>query len=130
MGFLIHDTKDGQPGPWEYIEASAIGACKVGMALTLTDGKLAKATETVKPTYISMYQGTVASGDRIPVLRVLPDTRFKTQLSAAGTSLKVGDKVTIDTTGMLATATTTSGVLEIVQINGTGIGDDVIVRIP
>ena len=130
MGFLIHDTKDGQPGPWEYLEASAIGACKVGMALTLTDGKLAKATATVKPTYISMYQGTVASGDRIPVLRVLPDTRFKTQLSAAGTSLKVGDKVTIDTTGMLATATTTSGVLEIVQLIGTAIGDDVIVRIP
>ena len=130
MGFLIHDTKDGQPGPWEYLEASAIGACKVGMALTLTEGKLAKATATVKPTYISMYQGTVASGDKIPVLRVLPDTRFKTQLSAAGTALKVGDKVTIDTTGMLATATTTSGILEIVQINGTGIGDDVIVRIP
>ena len=130
MGFLIHDTKDGQPGPWEYLEASAIGACKVGMALTLTDGKLAKATATVKPNYISMYQGTVASGDKIPVLRVLPDTRFKTQLSAAGTELKVGDKVTIDTTGMLATATTASGVLEIVQINGTGIGDDVIVRIP
>ena len=54
MGFLIHDTKDGQPGPWEYLEASAIGACKVGMALTLTEGKLAKATATVKPTYISM----------------------------------------------------------------------------
>ena len=100
------------------------------MALTVTDGKLAKATATVKPTYISMYQGTVASGDRIPVLRVLPDTRFKTQLSAAGTALKVGDKVTIDTTGMLATATTTSGVLEIVQLIGTAIGDDVIVRIP
>lgn len=130
MGFLIHDTKDGQPGPWEYLEASAIGDCKVGMALTVTDGKLAKASGTVKPTYISMYQGTVASGERIPVLRVLPDTRFKTQLSAAGTALKVGDKVTIDTTGMLATATTTSGVLEIVQIIGTEIGDDVIVRIP
>ena len=130
MGFLIHDTKDGQPGPWEYLEASAIGACKVGMALTLTDGKLAKATATVKPTYISMYQGTVASGERIPVLRVLQDTRFKTQLSAAGTALKVGDKVTIDTTGMLATAATTGGVLEIVQFIGTGIGDDVIVRIP
>lgn len=130
MGFLIHDTKDGQPGPWEYLEASAIGDCKVGMALTVTDGKLAKASGTVKPVYISMYQGTVASGERIPVLRVLPDTRFKTQLSAAGTALKVGDKVTIDTTGMLATATTTSGVLEIVQIIGTEIGDDVIVRIP
>lgn len=130
MAFLIHDTKDGQPGPWEYLEASAIGDCKVGMALTLTDGKLAKATGTVKPTYISMYQGTVASGERIPVLRVLQDTRFKTQLSAAGTALKVGDKVTIDTTGMLATAATTGGVLEIVQFIGTGIGDDVIVRIP
>lgn len=130
MALLIYDTKDGRHGPWEYMEASAIGACKVGMALTVTDGKLAKATGTVRPSYISMYQGTVASGDKIPVLRVLPDTRFKTQLSAAGTALKVGDKVTIDTTGMLATATTTSGVLEIVQIVGTEIGDDVIVRIP
>lgn len=130
MAFLIQDTKDGKPGPWEYLEASAIGDCKVGMALTVTDGKLAKATGTVKPTYISMYHGTVASGERIPVLRVLPDTRFKTQLSAAGTALKAGDKVTIDTTGMLATATKESGVLEIVQLIGTGIGDDVIVRIP
>ena len=130
MAFLINDTKDGAPGPWEYLEASALGACKVGMALTLTDGKLAKATATVRPSYISMFEGTVASGDRIPVVRVLPDTRFKTQLSAAGTALKVGDKVTIDTTAMLATNTTTSGVLELVEILGTGIGDSVIVRIP
>ena len=130
MAFLINDTKDGAPGPWEYLEASALGACKVGMALTLTDGKLAKATATVRPSYISMFEGTVASGDRIPVVRVLPDTRFKTQLSAAGTALKVGDKVTIDTTAMLATSTTASGVLELVEILGTEIGDSVIVRIP
>ncbi len=130
MAFLINDTKDGAPGPWEYLEASALGACKVGMALTLTDGKLAKATATVRPSYISMFEGTVASGDRIPVVRVLPDTRFKTQLSAAGTALKVGDKVTIDTTAMLATNTTASGVLELVEILGTAIGDSVIVRIP
>ena len=130
MAFLINDTKDGAPGPWEYLEASALGACKVGMALTLTDGKLAKATATVRPSYISMFEGTVASGDRIPVVRVLPDTRFKTQRSAAGTALKVGDKVTIDTTAMLATATTASGVLELVEILGTAIGDSVIVRIP
>lgn len=130
MAFLINDTKDGAPGPWEYLEASALGACKVGMALTLTDGKLAKATATVRPSYISMFEGTVVAGDRIPVVRVLPDTRFKTQLSAAGTALKVGDKVTIDTTAMLATATTASGVLELVEILGTGIGDSVIVRIP
>ena len=130
MAFLINDTKDGAPGPWEYLEASALGACKVGMALTLTDGKLAKATATVRPSYISMFEGTVVAGDRIPVIRVLPDTRFKTQLSAAGTALKVGDKVTIDTTAMLATNTTTSGVLELVEILGTAIGDSVIVRIP
>lgn len=130
MAFLINDTKDGAPGPWEYLEASALGACKVGMALTLTEGKLAKATATVRPSYISMFEGTVAAGDRIPVIRVLPDTRFKTQLSAAGTALKVGDKVTIDTTAMLATATTASGVLELVEILGTAIGDSVIVRIP
>lgn len=130
MAFLINDTKDGAPGPWEYLEASDIGACKVGMALTLTGGLLAKATGTVRPSYISMFEGRADDGDRIPVIRVLPDTRFKTQLSAAGTALKVGDKVTIDTTAMLATATTTSGVLELVEILGTEIGDSVIVRIP
>ena len=130
MAFLINDTKDGAPGPWEYLEAADIGACKVGMALTLTDGKLTKATGTVRPSYISMFEGTVASGDKIPVLRVLPDTRFKTQLSAEGTELKVGDKVTIDETAMLATATTASGVVELVAILGTEIGDSVIVRIP
>lgn len=151
MAFLINDTKDGAPGAWEYLKASAIGECKTGMALYLSDGLLTKASGTTKPTYISMYEGTVASGDEIPVIRVLPDTRFATAFAAASAKgetaavgtradepsdetgiegLKVGDKVTIDATGLFATATTEGGVLEIVHIGGTEVGDSVIVRIP
>ncbi|MFR7551197.1 MAG: hypothetical protein ACLUVB_00280 [Acutalibacteraceae bacterium] len=43
MAFLPQSYRDGQPEPWEYLEAAAIGACTVGMALTLTSGKLASA---------------------------------------------------------------------------------------
>ena len=130
MGFLIHDTKDGQPGPWEYLEASAIGACKVGMALTQSSGNLALASGTTAPTYISMTERDTActAGDLIPVVRVQKDTVYETTLAASGASLKVGDRVTLHTDGMQVTATTTSGVAEIVEILGTAIGGKVRVR--
>ena len=128
MAFLINDTKDGAPGPWEYLEASALGACKVGMALTLTDGKLAKATATVRPSYISMFEGTVVAGDRIPVIRVLPDMIWETAAQAALTSIKLGDKVTLHTDGMQVTATKTNGVAEVVDMDGTNVGSRVLVR--
>lgn len=130
MAFKLQDFRDGQPEPWEYLEASALGACRIGLALTMASGKLTRATGSTKPTYISMYEGQVANGDMIPVIRVHGETRFMTQFSAAATAVHVGDKVTIDATGLLATTTTEGGVLEIVQMRGTNTGDDVIVRIP
>ena len=66
MAFLPQSYRDGQPEPWEYLEASAIGACTVGMALTLTSGKLAKCTGETRPDYISMYGGTVAAVSKEP----------------------------------------------------------------
>ena len=44
--------------------------------------------------------------------------------------LKAGDKVTLHTDGMQVTATTTDGVVTVVDVNGaTAAGDEIIVRI-
>ena len=129
MAFLIHSTDDGRVLPWEYLPAGAITP-KVGMALTQTSGNLALASGTTKPTYISMREQETAltAGDLIPVVRVQPDTIYETELSAAGTSLKVGQKVTLATDGLRVTATTTDGIAEIVEILDTAIGGKVRVR--
>ena len=129
MAFLIHTTDDGRALPWEYVPAGAITP-KVGMALIQTSGNLALASGTTKPTYISMreQETELTAGDLIPVVRVQPDVVWETELSAAGTSLKVGQKVTVATDGLRVTATTTDGIAEIVEILGTEIGDKVRVR--
>ena len=44
------------------------------------------------------------------------------------TSVKLGDKVTIYTDGLQVTATTTSGVAEVVGMDGTAAGSTVLVR--
>lgn len=129
MAFLIHSTDDGRVLPWEYLPAGAITP-KVGMALTQSSGNLALASGTTAPTYISMTERDTActAGDLIPVVRVQKDTVYETTLAASGASLKVGDRVTLHTDGMQVTATTTSGVAEIVEIIGTAIGGKVRVR--
>lgn len=135
MAFLIHSTDDGRVLPWEYIPAGTIASTtsvttKVGMALAQTGGSIMVASGTTKPTYISMREQDtpLTADDLIPVVRVQPDVIFETELSAAGTSLKVGNKVTIETDGQRVTATTTDGIAEIVEILGTEIGDKVRVR--
>lgn len=135
MAFLIHSTDDGRVLPWEYFPVGAIASTasvttNVGMALTQTNGNLVTASGTTKPTYICMREQDtpMTADDLIPVVRVQPDVIFETELSAAGTSLKVGQKVTIATDGLSVTATTTDGVAEIVEILGTAIGDKVRVR--
>lgn len=129
MAFLIHSTDDGRVLPWEYLPAGAITP-KVGMALTQSSGNLALASGTTAPTYISMTDRETActAGDLIPVVRVQKDTVYETTLAASGTSLKVGDRVTLHTDGMQVTATTTSGVAELVEIIDTAIGGKVRVR--
>lgn len=127
--FLIHTTDDGRIPSYEYLPAAGITP-KVGMALVANSGNLAVATGATKPTYISMAErdNAVAAGDLIPVIRVQPDVIFEVALSAAGASLKTGQKVTIATDGLKVTATTTDGVAEIVEILGTAAGDKVRVR--
>lgn len=131
-GFMIHTTDDGRIPPYEYLPCGAITP-KIGMALYQdTNGNLAIATGTTAPTYISMCERETActAGDIIPVIRVNSDIVFETGFSAAATALKLGNLVTLDTTGLRVTATTTGGVAEVVSIEGTAIGDSCRVRFP
>lgn len=59
---------------------------------------------------------TAKTGDKLAVIPVLPEYEWETTLSAPGTSLKAGNKVT--TTGDEATATTTSGVFQLLTGGG------------
>ena len=130
MAFKLHSTDDGRVPAIEYLPCGAITP-KVGMALLQTSGNLAIATGTNKPTYISMCEKDSActAGDIIPVLRVQPDMIFETTNSAAFSSISKGDKVTLHaSSGLQVTATTTSGVAEVIYSDGTETGSAVRVR--
>ena len=53
--FVPHKNAAGNVIPWETLPCSAITP-KIGMALTQSSGKLAIATGTTAPTYISMVE--------------------------------------------------------------------------
>lgn len=108
--------------PMEYYEGTDSEDIKLGEALVLANGKLTKCGATVMPEFISVG---ATIGERVPVVRVMEEDTFEAPLSAAGTSLKVGDKVTLDTDGLQVTATTENGVFTLTKINGTEIGDTV-----
>lgn len=131
MAFLIQSTTDGHVPAWEYLPCSAITP-KAGMAMIESSGKLAIATGTNAPKYICMREegAAVTAGDIVPVIRVTPDIVFAVPLSASGTSLKIGDLVTLHASdGLQVTATTTSGVAEIVGFpGGQASGDIAFVR--
>lgn len=97
----------------EYILGTASEAITHGELLKLASGKLTKASGTDVPEFVSLGEGT---GVVIPVKRLYEDEVYQTTLSAAGASLNIGDKVTIASDGLRATATTTSGVFAITEI--------------
>lgn len=131
--FIPHKNAAGNAIPWEYLPAGAITP-KVGMALVQTDGNLAVATGTNAPSYISMMESNAAltAGTNIPVIRVDHDTIYETTNSAAFSSIKKGDKVTLHASdGLQVTATKTSGVAEVVDFDdaaASGAGGKVYVR--
>lgn len=106
----------------EYIIGTASEAITVGELLKLSSGKLTKASGTDVPEFVAEGSGT---GVIIPVKRIYEDEVYQAPLSAAGTSLNIGDKVTIGSDGKTLTATTTSGVALITEILGTASGDKV-----
>lgn len=74
-------------------------------------------TTTAKPEFVYTGKNTVAkTGDKLAVQVVFPEDEYMTFLSASGAGLKVGQKVT--TTGTEATATTASGVFQLLTPGG------------
>ena len=106
----------------EYIEGTAAEAIAVGELLKLSSGKLTKASGTDAPEFVALGSGT---GVIIPVKRIYEDEVYQTTLSASGTSLNIGDKVTVASDGLRATATTTNGVFMVTEFIGKGSGDKV-----
>lgn len=127
--FIPHKTDDGRIPPIEYLPCGAITP-KLGLALVQANGNLAIASGSTKPTYLCMTEraAAVEAGTVIPVQRVSEDLIYETISSAAFTSIKQGQKVTLAGDGMKVTATTTDGVAEVVDIADTAAGGKVYVR--
>lgn len=114
----------------EYYDAKASEAIERGEALTLTAGALTKCTGGIRPTHIALGAVSASETEReIAVCRVDNNQQYEVPVSAAPTTLKVGDKVTIATSGTEVTSTTTDGVATIVNLNGAAkTGDRIVVR--
>ena len=114
----------------EYLAGTASETFKYGEALVFSEtGKLTKASGAVKPEYVSAANIALpSSGGIVPAVRITETMLFEVPLSASGASLVCGNKVTIGTDGLTVTATLTNGTAEIVGINGTAVGDTVVVR--
>ena len=126
----IENARMNVPEP-EYLEVTADEAVEEGEALVLTAGKLTKCGATAVPAYIAM--GVKSASDtnrRMPVCRVEKNQVYAVPITAAPASLVPGSKVTLHTDGLQVTATTTSGVVTVVDLNGAAVaGDEIIVRI-
>ena len=114
-----------------WMPATTSETYKVGETLKIASGTLTKCTGTVAPKYVCLadYVAPSSNAKNIPVVEVNPGQLYRVPLQASGASLAVGDKVTIYTDGLQVTATTTNGVAEIVKIEGTAVGDKVIVHL-
>lgn len=126
--FNLFKKDAGIPIPKEL--PAAAGTYAVGQTLAFNaSGLLAQVAGTNVPEYICASSATVASGDIIAVNPVYRDIEYKTVFSADGSAIKAGQKVTIATTFDSVTATTTSGVAEVIEKLGTGAsGTEVIVK--
>lgn len=127
--FIRETLVGGHTPPFQHLPAKEGEAYAVGEALVLNDaGEVTKCGATAAPRFIC--QGPSAENGTVPCEPVVPGITYAVPLSAAGTGLKVGNKVTLSDTGLEVTATTTSGVAEIVRLDpdAVAIGDTVWVR--
>ena len=126
----IENARMNVPSP-AYYDVTAGEAVSIGEALVLSAGKLTKCGATTKPEFIAMGDKAAAAEDRkLAVARCVANQLYAVPVTAAPTSLKVGDKVTLHTDGLQVTATTTSGVITVEDVTGaTAAGDEIVVRI-
>ena len=115
--FKLHQKASPATEAIEYVTAGATLA--IGSLVGYSGGKVV--ANTTAPEYVTL--GKASNGETVAVKRIYEDEIYETTLSASGSSLNVGDKVTV--TATQATATTTSGIFEIIAIDGTAIGSKV-----
>ena len=126
----IENARENVPSP-VFLDVAANEAVAMGEALVLSGGTLTKCGATTAPAFIAMADLTAAAAKRTsPVARVASNQIYEVPVSAAPTSLKVGDKVTLHTDGLQVTATKDGGVVTVENLNGaTAAGDKIVVRI-
>lgn len=98
------------------LEMEAGETIAVGTLLKVNNtGKVVKTTGTTAPVYYAMGK---SHDGKVNVVQVLKDMEFEAEVVASegANSLVVGNKVTIGSDGLTVTATTTSGVAEIVAL--------------
>jgi hypothetical protein len=98
--------------------ATATTEYKHGAAIKYgaSSGTAELATGTTKPDYIYVGKDfTAAAGDKLACVPVQPNLEFVAPLKASGTSLKEGQKVTVSSDSLGVTATTSSGVFQLLE---------------
>ena len=124
--FLQHTNSAKATEPFHEVPATAGESYVPGEALTLADGKATICTGAVTPAYICQSKIEEATEDDVVLVSLVnAQQELEAPLEAAGTSLKIGNKVTVGTDGLSVTATTTDGVFLITQILGAAVGDKV-----
>lgn len=104
-------------------------AYTMGEALVITSGAATKCGATATPTHMCCRDQAADAAEYILVYPITGTMRFCVQVTAAPTALSVGSKVTLAADGLGVTATTTSGVCEIVDLNGAkAAGDEIVVK--
>lgn len=127
--FCLSSMKVGLTPPIEYKTATAGESYAVGEALKQSGGKVTLCSGTTKPEYICV--GPANDAGEVPCVAVQDYMEFQTTLAVApadSATIGVGDKVTIHTDGMQVTATKTSGVAQIVRVDGQTVGSVVVVK--
>ena len=127
--FCLSSMKVGLTPPIEYKTATAGESYAVGEALKQSGGKVTLCSGTTKPEYICV--GPANDAGEVPCVAVLDYMEFQTTLAVApadSATIGVGDKVTIHTDGMQVTATKTSGVAQLVRVDGQTVGSVVVVK--
>jgi hypothetical protein len=120
MAFKLHRTDSAKTQCFEYKLMTDNEACLLGEALVLTSGKLTKCAATGIPQYISLGAASAGTNVTVPVVMVVENDVYEVATSADASSNEIGTLVTIDSTGLLVTATSTNGVFTLVEKVGTG----------
>lgn len=127
QGFIPHQYPH-EPEPLAYLPAASAMTTKIGEAMTVSGGKLVKATGATVPEYIcTSVNESLAAGETVACQKVQPGVIYEVTLTASNTSLAVGTKYTIGADSASITTTTTDGVAKVVAFDGTAVGSKVYV---